>query len=709
MTFQMKYTILIVSSIFLCACGGGGGESNKDNGTITPSDTTKPTVELLSPSFSRATTSREVIVTGSASDAESSLSSVRVNNIEAFSEDSFATWSVNLPISHNINKLTLEAEDSAGNTQTQHYNISLTSISTLFSEPSTIIYNDNLQDIIILDTLQNALFKTDSNTPNLVKLPKSLLSDSSVSLSSPKKAVFDTSNQRVVVLDSRNTRPKSQAFISISSSDQQGSILKEGMTNVMDFAISNGSNNIYYLSANQNTRNGGSLSSYNTNNSLTKIISDSTHSGPSINSPSTLTVFKKKAYYIEHNSDQLILIDLSSGNRSVLSPSESNNISLAGTKNMVINHNGSFAWATDTSHNQVISIDLNTGSRRIISNKNIGNGLNFESPGSLIYDQTNNRLLVGDTELNIVFSVDIQTGNRDYFISNRYGHGPLFEKPTAIEAVSNKLAYVLDKSTKSLYEVNIVNGNRRLISSGKNSIQGPSFDYPSGLTVDVESKKAWVTDRGLASVFEIDLVNGNRHIISTQSSQEGVASYKIPVAIDHDGEQLYVSDIYHDIIQKTNSYSGETIRALHNELSDGTRIKKSLSIDIDTTNNIVYGIDQTLKSVYQLDLSSGQSKVISSSTIGSGINLNSPISIQVDENQNAYISDSKLNAIVHIDLSNGNRTILSNKAIGTGPVFKELSAISFEKQSQKLYAIDKKEKAVFSIDISTGDRSIKSR
>jgi len=711
MTFQNKYNTVFLSILLLSACGGGssGGSSDKKSGEQNQlQDTTAPTAALLSPVLSRATTNREVVITGSASDSESSIRMVSVNNVQAASENNFTSWTVNLPLTQDIDKLTLEVEDSAGNSKTLDYDIHLTKLSSLFSEPSTLTYNADQHKLIILDRLEKSLFLADSDTPNLTLLPQSILADETTTLNSPQKIIYDSRNREIIVLDQRNTRPASQALMSIRSHDQQGKILKEGLTNIIDITIDNTISKIYYLSSTPGSRNGGTLSSYNISNGLTNIISDDSNNGPKFESPSTLNIFGQLAYYIEKASDQLIVVDLSSGDRSVVSPKTTDSLTLIPAKSMIINHLGTQAWAADTKNKQIISIDLNTGSRKILSNHQIGDGLNFESPESLIYDQTNNRLLVGDTKLNIVLSVNTETGNRDYFISNRYGHGPLFEQPAAIEVISDELAYVLDSKTKSLTQVNIINGNRRLISSGDNTLQGLSLKSPSDLSIDIDNNTAWVVDRELAAIIEIDLTNGDRRSISTQSS-DGASDYKIPVSIDNDGGRLYVSDIYHDKIQKTNSYTGKTTRTLHKELSDGTHIKKSLSIDIDTTNQIIYGIDQTLKAVYQLDLASGKSKIISSPSIGSGINFDSPISIQVDESHNAYIADSNLNAIIHVNLTNGNRTVLSNQAVGSGPIFKALSAISYKNSVQKIYAIDKEEKAVFSIDISTGNRSIESR
>jgi sugar lactone lactonase YvrE len=711
MTYKIKHTTLVLLISLLSACNGGGssGGGNSDNNsddksTIAP-DTTAPTAALLSPSLSRATTSREVVVTGSASDLESSISTVTVNGISASSEDNFASWSVNLPLNQNIDQLTLNVEDSAGNVHTQDYNISLTTISTLFSEPSSLAYDVNQDHVIILDTLQKSLFQADSAAPELILLP-----NNDINFGSPQKVVLDNTNQRMIILDKRNTRPASQALIAIRTSDQQRSMIKENLNNIIDFVISNDGNRIYYLSGSPNSRTGGQLSFYDTTSNLTEVISDTANTGPTIDNPSALSVFGNQAYYIEQSSDQLISIDLNSGNRSIISSKNDNQISIASVRDIAINDDGSFAWVSDTKQKKIISINLSTGSRQILSGSTNGSGMRLESPKSLVFDKVRNRLLVADTILNIVFSVDTQTGKRDYFISNRFGQGLIINSPTAIKAVSEKSAYIIDTKTNNLIKVDLVNGNRTLISSGKDTSQGsgPLFDTPSGLSINANTNTAWVIDRELAAIFEIDLSTGDRSILAVETKM-GATQYKLPVAIDQYENELYISDIYLDKIQQTNSFSGGTTIALDRQLSSGTKLEKPISIDIDSSGQNIYGIDATLKSLYQIDLASGESNIISSDTRGSGISFISPISIQVDDNQNAYIADSAHNAILHIDLRNGNRTIVSNLTNGAGPVFKKLVAISLVDGSQTLLAIDTSEKALFSVNLLNGDRSIRSR
>jgi len=703
MTYKIKHITMVLLISLLSACGGGGSDDGGES--TTSSDTTAPTAALLSPSLSRATTSREVVVTGSASDLESSISTVTVNGISASSEDDFSTWTVNLPLNQNIDQLKLNVEDSAGNTQTQDYNISLTSISTLFSEPSSLAYDANQDKVIILDTLQKSLFEADSVTPDLI-----LLANNDINFDSPQKVVSDNTKQRMIVLDQTNTRPASQTLVAIRNNDQHRSIIKENLNNIIDFDISNDGSRIYYLSSTPNSRTGGQLSFYDMVNDHTQIISDNSNTGPAFNSPSALSVFGSQAYYIEHSSDQLISIDLNSGNRSTASSENANQIPLTSVTNITISSDGSFAWVSDTKQKHIISINLSTGSRQILSGSTIGSGLNLESPKSLVFDNERNRLLVADTTLNIVFSVDVQTGNRDYFISNRFGHGPIIDSPVAIKAVSEQSAYLIDKTSNNLVEVNLDNGNRTLISSGNDSTQGsgPLFDTATGLTIDMSTETGWVVDRVLGAIFEIDLSSGDRSILTTETKL-GATQYKLPTAIDTYENQLYISDIYLDKIQQTNSFSGDTTIALDRQLSNGTKLEKTISIDIDSSGQILYGIDTNLKYLYQMNLVTGESTVISSATRGSGISFSSPVSIQVDDNLTAYVADSAHNAILRIDLTNGNRTIASNQITGSGPVFKKLGAISFVEGSQMLLAIDTSEKAIFSVNLLNGDRSIRSR
>ena len=94
--------------------------------------------------------------------------------------------------------------------------------------------------------------------------------------------------------------------------------------------------------------------------------------------------------------------------------------------------------------------------------------------------------------------------------------------------------------------INLVNGNRTLISSGNNTSQGsgPLFDSPSGLTIDTSTETGWVVDRELAAIIEVNLTNGDRSILSIDNKM-GATDYKLPIALEKYENKLYISDIYY--------------------------------------------------------------------------------------------------------------------------------------------------------------------
>ncbi|MGK0240058.1 MAG: hypothetical protein ACI92G_003542, partial [Candidatus Pelagisphaera sp.] len=107
----------------------------------------------------------------------------------------------------------------------------------------------------------------------------------------------------------------------------------------------------------------------------------------------------------------VIAIDITSGNRSVISNSDtgSGDLLVSPIKTALDTANG-LAYVLDGT--SIIAVDLASGNRTVISSDSIGAGAALANPKSLEIDIQNNRLYVGDTSLNAIFAIQIDTGDR---------------------------------------------------------------------------------------------------------------------------------------------------------------------------------------------------------------------------------------------------------------------------------------------------------
>ena len=106
--------------------------SSSYSGTVSSTpDTVAPNVAITSPASAVSTATASVTVSGTSGDALSGVNKVTVNGVSATTANSFANWSVTIPLGYGTNGITAVAYDVAGNaTTTAPVNVTLTAAQT---------------------------------------------------------------------------------------------------------------------------------------------------------------------------------------------------------------------------------------------------------------------------------------------------------------------------------------------------------------------------------------------------------------------------------------------------------------------------------------------------------------------------------------------------------------------------------------------------
>ena len=106
--------------------------SSSYSGTVSSTqDNVAPTIAITSPASGTSTATNTIAVSGTSSDALSGISKVTVNGVTATTANSFATWSITVPLGFGTNGITAIAYDGAGNvTTTSPVNVTLTAAQT---------------------------------------------------------------------------------------------------------------------------------------------------------------------------------------------------------------------------------------------------------------------------------------------------------------------------------------------------------------------------------------------------------------------------------------------------------------------------------------------------------------------------------------------------------------------------------------------------
>lgn len=699
-------------SLTLSACnGGGGGGSASTNGEA-------PTFSLSSPTYSSATTSSVFSVTGTASDADSSISTLTVNGVAANSNDNFATWAALLPIDSSIEGLDIRAEDTEGNVTEQSYNIRLNKLSSIFSEPTELTLDERNNQLIITDKSQGKLYRSALSNPSLSSLALSTNGDQ-IELSAPAKTILDKNTNAALLIDTALTsRSSTSAVYSINTdsgvtSNKIGLASIEGLSKVIDIASSPNGQQLYILSELENSRSGGAIISYNVaSGSASTLTLTETHSDPDATSPSSLAISNNGAMLYYLDNDALVSVNVTTSEINTVSDRNSA-ITLGNPKDLIINSSLNKAWIADTMLSAVIEIDMRTGARRVVSSSSIGQGPVLKAPDKLIFEHANNRLLVADQYFGLIFSVEVDTGNREYYISNRFGYGPSLEAPSDIVVDPNRnTAYVSDNTAKGIFSINLSNGNRELLSSNDpTNNQGDSFHEIAQLAIDASSQTLWATDKGQGNIIEVSINDGQRSKLSpSYTTGSEVIQKPTGIVYNEQTHALLASDIFNDSVQALALDSQVVTMQGSKILSNGNIIDKPVSLALDTSSNKIYAIDALLKAVIEWDPATNSAKALSKLFTGQGVNFSSPNDIQIDANEaKAYVSDSALNAIISVDLSSGDREIITSNSIGTGPKFQSVAGIALNTTNNSLIVADPKGKSILSVNLADGSRRIISR
>ena len=174
------------------------------------------------------------------------------------------------------------------------------------------------------------------------------------------------------------------------------------------------------------------------------------------------------------------------------------------------------ALVTDQSLEAVISVDLGTGARTILSDPETPDTANvFGVPDAIAIDEANDRALVVDRNLLAVMIVDLVTGERTILSDPETpDDNNQFIAPSGIFIdPQNNRALVADQSRASIIAVDLDTGARTILSDVLNGA-GSVLVQPVNITAGFSAGQLLVLDQGLSAVFIVSGTDGDRVIMS---------------------------------------------------------------------------------------------------------------------------------------------------------------------------------------------------
>jgi hypothetical protein len=115
--------------------------------------------------------------------------------------------------------------------------------------------------------------------------------------------------------------------------------------------------------------------------------------------------------------------------------------------------------------NALVAIDLTSGDRSILSDDTTGAGPGFEEPLSLALDSDNNRVLVSDGRFTTtLYWVDLATGDRSALTDDASGGPMLLDIPSVVLDHAHSRAFAVDAELAGLLVVELGTGQRAVTS-----------------------------------------------------------------------------------------------------------------------------------------------------------------------------------------------------------------------------------------------------
>jgi hypothetical protein len=203
----------------------------------------------------------------------------------------------------------------------------------------------------------------------------------------------------------------------------------------------------------------------------------------------------------------------------------------------------------------VIAIDLAKGIRTVLSGPGVPDNANaFIVPEDIAIDPvaSRNRAIVADMR-SIIFEVNLTNGARNILSDNATPNDqqPDLDSPLgiALDPANEDVAYIIDSILDNLQRIDLVTGERTLVSDNAMPDSGPEFFMPKRLLIDSENNRAIVIDIYQPQLFSVDLANGLRSVLFGNGVPEPESDVNCPVDIATDDIQsrIFITDCEHGI------------------------------------------------------------------------------------------------------------------------------------------------------------------
>jgi sugar lactone lactonase YvrE len=546
-----------------------------------------------------------------------------------------------------------------------------------FDFPNNLELDAANHRVLLNEQSDRKVYSVDLNTgERSVLFDMNNTSGSGPALRLNRMALLDLANDRLLVLDGIN---RDLRLFAISLADETRTLISDNssvpvnpnsayvLNNPESMVLDSANNRVILadsvmesiIAINLNNGDQTVLSGFNsTDNS---IVGD----GPDFDRPVDVDIdtSRNQLLVTDAGLSAFFIVDLTTGDRTLLEGSGTKFIQLIAADFLGDNQ----IVAVDQDIETVIMVDRNTGDRNLLSHNGIGEGPRLETPRSFV-QLSASQLLIADSEANHLFHMDVSNGNRSIFID---GKDTILNSPRALalDKANNRVLIIdnvdNDESSPRLLSLNLESETLSIISGGGTGT-GPEMRAPESIALDSINNRLLITDSDDKALLSINLITGDRSVISDDSNQGPEFEEPVGLALKGDGNTALVVDARAGVLFSVNLQSGAR-SVLSGENPDtgeviGSEFEliDSHSMILDESNNRVLISNIDGEDLLFVDLTTGIPTELTGQ-LSAGPFLDEPIAVIVDEHNahHAFVLDSAYRAVFTVDILTGDRVLTS--------------------------------------------------
>jgi DNA-binding beta-propeller fold protein YncE len=317
-------------------------------------------------------------------------------------------------------------------------------------------------------------------------------------------------------------------------------------------------------------------------------------------------------------------------------------------------------YILDSGDRKIVEVDLKSGDGRLLTQYGNHTAQLFQSPRDIIFDEQNQRLLILDRGDAVISSLNLVTGQTEVIASATVGNGVSFELPEvmAFDEVSGRL-FVVDGALRAVISVSVKTGERKVIRQQDLGDDDVLFSPSRAIDYDPQTDRVLiyssVNDGG---VFAIDPITGSGNYTANAEDSVFIGIDGSSV-LDKSSQRLLLTTSRG--LAAIDLANGMTELLSSRSIGAGVEYGSLRGIALDQNNNRVILTDIILDALIEVDLETGDRRIIADANTGSGVDLSAPLNLRLDlKNNIAYVVDSILGGIIAVNLATGDRIILAD-------------------------------------------------